>query len=699
MDASRRSPERSLLIVAPFRGDAAVLQRVAGTLYRVQACADLDSLSRKIGDETGIILITEEALTGDTQGLGTALADQASWSDIPILLLTSSRNSAGKDIDVVRRRLPASASNVVVLERPMGSSALMSAIAAAWQSRARQFDMRDRVSELALERERLRILLENVPVGISFVDINGQSLISNPLYNRYVPDRVIPSKGGSGQEHWVSVDSHGQRVKPDMFPGARALRGEAVDGVVFCHKPVGHDASWIRMSAVPLWGTQGAIIGAALVIVNITDQKQAELTLREFNESLEAQVASRTQALALAVEQLHRESRERERAEDQLRQSLKMEAVGQLTGGIAHDFNNMLTGILSALDLLRLRLKKGSVDALERYIDAAQASATRAASLTERLLAFSRRQSLDARPFSANDLIGGLYDLLKRSATEQIRVLVNLSDQLPWALADTNQLENALLNLVINARDAMPNGGTITVSTHEVLIAGQAPTADELADGRYIRIDVEDTGTGISVELIPKVIEPFFTTKPIGQGTGLGLSMVYGFAKQSRGKMEISSIAGEGTKISLYLPTADNALEPPVDTGHSANHGTGQRILLVEDDESVRMLNREVLCELGYEIFVARDAEEALHVLMTMESVDILVTDVGLPGMNGRQLAEIAQQRYPRLPVLFLTGYAQAAADRESFLGEHMRLLTKPFTLQALAECVSMMLEPNDAQP
>ncbi|MFK0310143.1 response regulator [Pseudomonas sp. NPDC090233] len=672
-----------------------MLQRVAGTLYRVQACCDLEALSKNIGDETGIILITEEALTGDIKDLGIALANQSSWSDIPILLLTSNRNRAGKDNDEVRRRLPYSASNVVVLERPMSSSALMSAIAAAWQSRARQFDMRDRVAELGVERERLRILLENVPVGISFVDAEGVSLISNPLYNRYVPDRVIPSKAVYGQEQWVSTSADGQPVTPEAFPGARALRGEVVDGMVFRHMPAGQNESWIRISAVPLWGPHGTIMGAAIVIVDITDQKQAELTLREFNEALEEQVAGRTQALALAVEQLHRESRERERAEDQLRQSLKMEAVGQLTGGIAHDFNNMLTGILSALDLLRLRLNKGNVDALDRYIDAAQASAKRAASLTERLLAFSRRQSLDARPFSANELIASLYDLLKRSATEQIRVLLNLGDHLPYALADANQLENAILNLVINARDAMANGGTIIVSTREVIVAQESSEANELAAGHYIRIDVEDTGSGISADLLPKVIEPFFTTKPIGQGTGLGLSMVYGFAKQSRGKMEILSIVGKGTTISLYLPTADVQLYQPVEVPHAANHGTGQKILLVEDDHSVRMLNQEVLTELGYEIFVASDAEEALHVLITMESVDILVTDVGLPGMNGRQLAEIAQQRYPNLPVLFLTGYAQAASDREAFLGPCMRLLTKPFTLQALAENVSLMLEPN----
>jgi signal transduction histidine kinase/ActR/RegA family two-component response regulator len=646
-----------------------------------------------VGPATGLIVLTEEALLGATASLGAALARQPSWSDIPIILLTSNRNRAGKDNDAARRRLPRNASNVVVLERPMSSSSLLSAIAAAWQSRERQFDMRDRLAELAQERERLRILLENIPVGVSFVDVNGVSLVSNPLYDRYVPSGIIPSRHPVGQERWVSTDTQGQVVTPDMFPGIRALGGEIVEDVEFCHIPLGGPEFWTRISAVPLWGPDKRIIGAAMVIVDINEQKQAQMKLRQFNESLELQVAGRTQALAAAIERLHAESSERARAEEQLRHSLKMEAVGQLTGGIAHDFNNMLTGVLGAMDLIKLRLAKGSVTNIDKYLDAAQASARRAASLTQRLLAFSRRQSLDTRALDVNDLVATLLDLLKRSVTEQVEIVLRPDDSAPWVLADANQLENALLNLVLNARDAMPDGGTILISTHAEIIQAAATGPDSLRPGPYVRIDVRDTGTGIPADVLGRVIEPFFTTKPQGQGTGLGLSMVYGFAKQSHGRLTINSGVNLGTTVSIYLPAvapgyADTAVPNPL-----ATPGAGQVILLVEDDESVRMLNQEVLQELGYQVRVANDAQQALDQLEALPRLDLLVTDVGLPGLNGRQLAEMAQQQRPGLPVLFLTGYAKGAASRADFLGPNMKLLTKPFALDALALLVSDMLQ------
>jgi signal transduction histidine kinase/ActR/RegA family two-component response regulator len=681
-----------VLVHAPFKGDSATLERVLGTHYRVQMCAGLLPLAQSVGPDTGLVILTEEALLDDTSALGVALAGQPSWSDIPIILLTSTRKRAGRDNAAVRGRLPLSATNVVMLERPMGSSSLLSTVAAAWRARERQFDMRDRLAELAVERERLRILLENIPVGVCFVDVNGASLISNPLYDRYVPSGVLPSGRAQGHEQWVSVDAQGQSVPPPMFPGARALRGEIVEGVEFCHKRPGAPDFWIRVSAVPLWSARNTIMGAALVIVDINEQKQAEMQLRQFNERLELQVVARTQALATALDQLRAESAERERAQEQLRHSLKMEAVGQLTGGIAHDFNNMLTGVLGALDLISLRLAKGSVSGIDRYIEAAQRSARRAASLTQRLLAFSRRQSLDARAVAVNELIATLLDLLNRSVTEQVQVVLTLSDPTPWALADANQLENALLNLVLNARDAMPEGGAITLSTQTVTIGEQLAELDALSPGEYVRIDVQDTGTGIPPDILPRVIEPFFTTKPQGQGTGLGLSMVYGFARQSHGRLAINSRAGGGTIVSIYLPAAAPKNLPAPAPERQAAPGTGQLILLVEDDDSVRMLNQEVLLELGYEVLIAQDATQALDVLHTLPRLDLLVTDVGLPGLNGRQLAEIVQQQRPGLPVLFLTGYAKGAASRADFLGPNMKLLTKPFELEALAGMVSSML-------
>lgn len=682
---------RTVLISAPFKGDAATLQKVLGTRYLTQVFSDITALSECVGPDTAVILLTEEALAAGALQLGTALALQPHWSDIPIVLLASNHSRAGRDNDAARRRLPSNTANVVVLERPMSSSSLQSAIAAAWQSRARQFEMRDKLAELADERERLRILLENIPVGVCFVDVSGTSLVSNPLYEHYFPSGL--TSGQLDTEAWCSEDASSTKLSPEMFPGVKALRGEPVEGHVFRHCTEAGADSWVRMNAVPLKQATGDIIGAALVIVDISEQKSAELTLRQFNELLEIQVASRTQALANALEQLQNESNERALAEEKLRHSLKMEAVGQLTGGIAHDFNNMLTGILSALELIKLRLAKENVGGVDRYINAAETSAQRAASLTQRLLAFSRRQSLDTKSFGVNNLVVSLHDLLTRSVNEQIEIILNLADSAPWVQSDANQLENALLNLVINARDAMPDGGTITISTHSEIIAQELADPDALPPGHYVRIDVCDTGMGIPHALMSKVTEPFFTTKPQGQGTGLGLSMVYGFAKQSRGRLVIDSSPGKGTIVSIYLPANESHVSVETSNETHASEGAGQLIVLVEDDESVRMLNSEVLLALGYEVLIANDAHEALEIMESLPRLDLLVTDVGLPGMNGRQLAEIAQQRWPELPVLFLTGYAQSAANREDFLGPYMELLTKPFPLQVLADLVSKMID------
>lgn len=689
-DASRHV--RTVLITAPFKGDGRLLEKLLGEHYRVRLFSDMPGLASAVGPGTGLILLTEEALVENTLALGDALANQPAWSDIPIILLASGGKRARRETDAARLRLPASASNVMVLERPMSAASLLSAVAAAWQARERQFEMRDRMGELAQERERFRILLENIPVGVCFVDIDGVSLVSNPLYDRYLPKGVIPSRESDGPNHWFSLDSDGKNVPPHLFPGARALRGEAVEGMEFCYMPAEGAPYWMRVGAVPLWSADRRIMGAAVVIVDINAQKQAEMALRQFNEALEVQVSARTQELAGALERLRAESDERARAEEQLRHSLKMEAVGQLTGGIAHDFNNMITGVLGAMDLIKLRLAKGSFTQIDRYLDAAQVSARRAAALTQRLLAFSRRQSLDAKALDVNELVGTLLDLLKRSVTEQIDIQLVLEDSAPWALADANQLENALLNLVLNARDAMPEGGLIQISSHVQAVSEQLPGPDALGPGQYVRIDVRDTGAGIPAELLSKVIEPFFTTKPQGQGTGLGLSMVYGFAKQSHGRLSITSELNQGTTVSLYLPAAAPGYTAQVATTPEATHGGGQIILLVEDDDSVRMLNCDVLQELGYHVHVASDAQRALEVLATLPRLDLMVTDVGLPGLNGRQLAEIAQQQRPGLPVLFLTGYAKNAAIRGDFLGPNMQLLTKPFALDAFANLVSQML-------
>ncbi len=371
-----------------------------------------------------------------------------------------------------------------------------------------------------------------------------------------------------------------------------------------------------------------------------------------------------------------------------------MDAVGQLTGGIAHDFNNMLTGIIGALDLIRRRLEAGRHGDLPRYLDAAQGSAQRAAALTQRLLAFSRRQSLQTRPTEVNALVGALTELLQRSLGETTAFELDLADSAGLALADPHQLENALLNLTLNARDAMPDGGRLRVETgRQAVDAAQAKRHDVPA-GEYVRLAVTDTGVGIAAAVLDKVFEPFFTTKPLGQGTGLGLSMVYGFVRQSRGFVTVHSQPGEGTSIALYLPaaTADAADEPAAGPLSRPSAGEGQSILVVEDDDAVRLLLQTALEDLGYRVHLAADSQQALGLAARLEDLDLLLTDVGLPGLNGRQLAEMIQQEHAGLPVVLITGYAEQAGTRDDFLGPGMRLMTKPFALDRLADTVASAL-------
>lgn len=380
-------------------------------------------------------------------------------------------------------------------------------------------------------------------------------------------------------------------------------------------------------------------------------------------------------------------------AEAQLRQSQKMEAVGQLTGGIAHDFNNMLTGIMGALDIIRRRLASGKLDGVERFMDAATVSAQRAAGLIHRLLAFSRRQPLDRKPIDVRQLILNMRELLDRSLGEQIQLLVKPAPDSWVAITDANQLENALLNLAINARDAMPNGGQLSIETRNVtLVAGEVPGLAIQRQQDFIAISVRDTGTGMSAEVLEKVFEPFFTTKPLGQGTGLGLSMVYGFAQQSGGGVDVKSSLGQGTSITLYLPRSFMASEAEVRHSFHVPQGAGEKVLVVEDDPSVRLLVVEVLQDLGYSAIEAVNADMALAELRQNVHFDLMITDVGLPGMNGRQLAEVARDISPGLKVLFITGYAANAVNKSAFLAEGMDMITKPFDLEQLALKIREML-------
>ena len=381
-----------------------------------------------------------------------------------------------------------------------------------------------------------------------------------------------------------------------------------------------------------------------------------------------------------------------QQAEEALRQSQKMEAIGQLTGGLAHDFNNLLTGILGSLELLRIRLDRGRLEDLGRYVTAAEGAANRAAALTHRLLAFSRRQTLDPKPTDANRLVAGMLELIQRTVGPGITAETKLPDDLWLTLCDPHQLENALLNLCINARDAMPEGGRLVLETTNTWVDERAAREREIAPGPYVAISVTDTGIGMTPEVAARAFDPFFTTKPIGMGTGLGLSMIYGFAKQSGGKVRIYSRPGQGTTVRIYLPRYDGALEDEALVSASAPPSRaegGGTVLVVEDEQTVRMLVTELLTEMGYTLLEAAEGISALKVLQSAAPIDLLITDVGLPGgMNGRQLADAARQLRPKLPVLFITGYAESRIFGSASLEPGMQVLAKPFSADALANAV-----------
>ncbi|WP_244876959.1 GAF domain-containing hybrid sensor histidine kinase/response regulator [Acidocella facilis] len=399
------------------------------------------------------------------------------------------------------------------------------------------------------------------------------------------------------------------------------------------------------------------------------------------NETLEQRVAERTRELMDAHEAL--------------RQAQKMEAVGQLTGGIAHDFNNLLQGISGSLEMLERRLAQGRTSGLERFLHGAQAAAQRAAALTQRLLAFSRRQTLDPRPVDVGQLVAGLADLIQRAVGPSIRLEV-LAPATPLrAAVDKAQLESALLNLAINGRDAMPDGGRLTIEVTTRWLDGRNARGAEIASGEYLAICVSDTGSGIPKELLGRVFDPFFTTKPIGQGTGLGLSMVHGFVRQSGGHVEIHSTPGLGTMVLLYLPChhGDEIAEPAGAADPVLEAGKGARVLVIDDEAVVRAPIVAMLQEAGYKVVEAEDGASGLTLLRNTPQLQLLITDVGLPGgLNGRQVADAARQLMPGLKILFITGYAEQAALGTTALEEGMALFAKPFAMSNLAAQVADML-------
>jgi PAS domain S-box-containing protein len=667
------------------------------------------------------------------------------------------------------------------------------------QRKGAEDQLRRSEARLLEERTRLSTLIESLPVGVCFLKPGGEVVLSNPAYRRFIPGSVIPSKRLDGDDRWVGWSDDGEVLPPAGYPGSRALRGETSAGVEFLHRAANGQENWVQVSGVPILSPGGELTAAIIVIVDITEQKKAQLALRQLNESLEAQVVERTadrermwrlstdlmlvarfdgtitainpawttalgwpeadlvgrrfldlvhpddlegtlkevahlseglttlrfenryqhrdgsyrwlswtavpdenfiHAVARDMEAEKQAQAELEHAQEQLRQSQKMEAVGQLTGGIAHDFNNLLTGVIGSLDMMQRRMARGEADRVQHYASAAMTSANRAAALTHRLLAFSRRQPLDPKPVNANRLVAGMEELLRRTIGEAVRLEIVTAGGLWQTLCDPHQLESALLNLAINARDAMPEGGTLTIETCNAhLDSAYAARHRDVKPGQYVCICVTDTGVGMTPDVISKAFDPFFTTKPIGHGTGLGLSMIYGFARQSEGYAKIYSEVGEGTTFKLYLPRYIGAgvdieeLAPATGDDRRSEHG--EVVLVVEDETAVRDLVVDVLKDLGYKALEAADGPSGLKVLQSRRRVDLLVTDIGLPGLNGRQLADAARERRPDLKVLFMTGYAENAAIASGFLEPGMEMITKPFAIDALTTRIRAIIEAD----
>lgn len=519
-----------------------------------------------------------------------------------------------------------------------------------------------RFAEALAERRLLADVVEGASVFVQVVDTSLTWLAINSAsaseFERIYGIR--PRVGDNMLELLADRPEHQAQVRTVW---SRALAGEsfvATDEFGDSERERRH----YEMRFHPLYDADGNLIGAYQFVYDVSQRVAEQERLRETEEAL--------------------------------RQAQKMEAVGQLTGGLAHDFNNLLAGISGSFEMIGARLAQGRTADVERYLSAGQGAARRAAALTHRLLAFSRRQTLAPKPVIINRLMVEFVELVRRTVGPGIQVEYVGATGLWPTLVDANQLENALLNLCINARDAMPEGGVITIETGNRWLDARTARDHGLEPGQYVSVCVSDTGTGIDKATLERVFDPFFTTKPIGQGTGLGLSMVYGFARQSNGHVRIYSEVGQGTMVCLYLPRRlgeEDEVETVEQPLGPAPIKAGKTVLVVDDEPTVRMLVVDALEELGYACLEAADGSAGLRILQSNAEIDLLITDVGLPGgLNGRQVADAARALKPELKVLFITGYAENAVLNHGHIEHGMEVLTKPFAVGDLAGRVDRML-------
>jgi PAS domain S-box-containing protein len=553
------------------------------------------------------------------------------------------------------------------------------------------YDITDRhLVELQLREseERFRLIADSAPVPIWVTKLDRKRSFVNRAYAEFLGlayEQALEFDWRSvihpeDVDRVVAASVTGEHRMQAFILEARYRRGDG-------------EYRWLHSESQPRFGPAGEHIGFIGVAHDITEAKLAEAALREVNETLERRVEERTADLRSALERLRAEMAERRRAEQALRQAQKMEAVGQLTGGIAHDFNNLLTPIIGGLELITMRTED---ERLKRMAETALGSARRGAKLTSQLLAFSRIQRIAMAPVLVNEIVANMQDLLRRTIGSDVTIATELAPDAGWCLCDANQLENAILNLAINARDAMPEGGTLSIATGRAALSSEA----ELGPGDYVCVAVSDTGEGMTQQVLERATEPFFSTKPIGKGTGLGLAQVYGIARQSGGTLKIESEVGRGTVVRLILPAAEQpaAAEPEQsalpDPAEASRGSSGATILIVDDDADVRAFLSAALEGLGHGVAAVGDSQQALAWLERGRP-DLLLLDYAMPGMHGADLACEVRQRLPDLAIVFVTGYAQSD-QLEGALGKNAPVLRKPFTVAQLANMLAEHLPASN---
>jgi PAS domain S-box-containing protein len=675
------------LVLAPTGRDNRLISSMLNEIgVFADVCENVTDLAFQLGRGAGLVIVANEALKDvNIAPFERYIAEQGEWSDLPVILLTLRGGVPGRDLELTR--LAEALGNVSFLERPFHIASLASMVHAARRARRRQYHARARHMEI-IERERqLQTALTAGRLGQWSLDVDGMRFEASETSRAHFGRS--PDEPFAYDDLLASIHSGDVVRRKQAFDRALA----SGDDYISEFRNIWPDGSehWVDIRARAITDLNGRVIRLVGVSSDITSRKIIEVererlmkelaaertALSNLTRTLEHRVAERTA-------QLSAEIATREKTQYQLLQSQKMESVGQLTGGIAHDFNNLLMAIMGSLELLRKRLPQDAN--MKRLIDGAMQGATRGASLTQRMLAFARQQELRTVSADLGGLIAGMQELLHRSIGPQIALTLNIAPSLPAAVVDPHQVELAVLNLAINARDAMPDGGAIDIDVREESVS--AGNAAQLKPGRYLCVKISDTGTGMDPQTLAKAVEPFFSTKPAGKGTGLGLSMTHGLAQQLGGGLGLSSQVGRGTTASLWLPVAATPVAPPVAPDAKIVVNRLARVLLVDDDPLVAMSTLDMLTDLGHTVTEANSGERALKLLDSGLQVDLMITDQAMPGMSGIELADLVRKRRPGLPVLLATGYADLPACQLAKLPR----LAKPYQQAQLQSAMEELL-------